>query len=287
MRPFRWNIHKREQLGRLVEGPPPRQYRGFYGHLRECGARVLYAAADSRLVFIGRSPENLFDYLSGCCAVTAWHGRLDLLNLSLRGRDGVSDAPDPAAARTALYEHLGAYHLTPLEIAVSEYPIAFVDLVDSGSTFAALVRLLTNWAREERTDVAAVRRRVRFVGITWRQRTSPNVPRWHQGHAGWLNTFPRIPVKNVSIPGKLWDHWGNRQTKVEPSHPPHRWADPTSEDPPRFEGNLTALRLTVHLYQLGERKPERHALARALARTPGMRESWCRTLVGQLRRGTI
>src|SRR6185503_9226279 len=59
---FRWNIARREQLGRLPTGEPDFGYSSLervLPEIRRCSARVLAMAGDSRLVFIGRSPESL------------------------------------------------------------------------------------------------------------------------------------------------------------------------------------------------------------------------------------
>jgi hypothetical protein len=282
MKPFRWNIHKREQLGRLVSGERPSTYDGFVDDLRRCTAGSVAAAGDARLVFIGRSPESIFDYLSGIVAETKWQRRIDLVNLSLRFGINPFRVADMASALTALREHLSDHELEPAQIASAEYPIAFIDLVASGSTFRALVEHLSLWAEDEGVDVAAVRRRIRIVGITWRKKTSPNTFRWQQ-HAEWLQEFPRIRVKNVSAPGTLWNYLGNLQAKVSLSHPAWRWVDPTYASPPHHEGNIAALRLALYLYTLGSEKSERLTFSSELAGKIAMRETWCRSLVNQLR----
>jgi hypothetical protein len=81
--PFRWNLARREQLGSLVEGPPA-ALGSIVNDIRECCARVVAMAGDSELVFVGRSPESLYDYLSGAFAGTGWEERAVLLNLSMR-----------------------------------------------------------------------------------------------------------------------------------------------------------------------------------------------------------
>lgn len=62
---FRWNIARREQLGRLVTGEPVDGLPAILEEVRRCAARVIAMSADSRLSFVGRSPEALFDYLTG------------------------------------------------------------------------------------------------------------------------------------------------------------------------------------------------------------------------------
>ena len=282
MKPFRWNIKKREQLGRLVSGAPPETYTEFPSQLRECSARVVAVAGDSNLVFVGRSPESLFDYLSGVFLGSNWSNRLSLVNLSLRGQEIGAGAHEQEVALQGFRQHLSDLELSPSDIASSNRLVTLVDLVASGQTFGKILGLLTQWASQEGVDVSAVRRRLRFVGVTWRSKPSPNTFRWHQ-HASWLETFPRIVAKNVSIPGVLWNYLGNNQSKVAVSHPPWRWADTDAAKPPRQESNIEALRLALELFELGSCVEERQLFASQLANQHAMRESWFRGLINELR----
>src|SRR5215211_3219521 len=97
-------------------------------------------AGDSRLVFIGRSPENLYDYLTGALTETSWADRMVLLNLSLKT---YGDWVEPsAAARGAIREYFRVLKLDPASIAASEYPIALVDLIYEGETFGRLLEMM-------------------------------------------------------------------------------------------------------------------------------------------------
>jgi hypothetical protein len=74
---LRWNIARREQLGRLVTGEPAEGLPSILAEVRRWAARVIAMSGDSRLVFVGRSPETLFDYLTGAlsgtsCADRSW-----------------------------------------------------------------------------------------------------------------------------------------------------------------------------------------------------------------------
>lgn len=284
MKPFRWDIRRREQLGTLLTGDRPSMRPGFVEDLRGCAAKAVAAAGDAELVFIGRSPESLFDYLSGVFAGHPWETRLALVNLSLRTDVGAGDT-DTSRARSALGTHLAHHGLTPQRIASSERPIALIDVVASGSTFRGLVEQWTAWASRDGIDPKAVRRRLRIVGVTFRRKTSPNAFRWHQEteNVGWLGAFPRIRVKNVSAPYAFWEYLANDQPKVSRSHPPKRWADDDAGSPPRHERHLGARRVAAHLFTLASDKAERRAFSSELAKTRAMREQWCRTLVGELR----
>lgn len=280
MKPFRWDLRRREQLGRLLEGEEIPPFEGFETEVRQAVARIVATAGDARLVFLGRSPETFFDYLSGVTLSTPWAERLDLVNLSLRHQDRRL-ATD---AWHAFRDHLETLEMSPRAIAEGRWPVAIVDLVASGGTIRDFVDLLLRWADDQRLDRAAVRRRLRIVGVTYRTKSSPNTRRWQQASsAAWLDEYPRIVAKNVSIPGRLWAYLGNDQPKVTPSHPPWRWADPTAAEPDRHPWHLLALRHAVRVFDRGADPAERERFAVELGRTPAIRSRWGRQLVLQLR----
>ncbi len=275
--PFRWNLARREQLGHLAQGEEAPSYPELVDDLRECCARVLALSGDCDLVFVGRSPESVFDHLGGLLLDTSWAPRLTLVNVSLRG---ASDFP-PEALR-ALREQLAEAHLSPEAVATRERGVAFVDLVATGGTFGRLAAVLLDWARDVGVDESAVRRRVRFTGITWRTHTSPNTIRWHQ-RAEWTRQFPPSAIKNASIDGRLWGYLGNLQQKVSPSNTPWRWATDELLSPPRASEHVKALRLALRLFDTGREDALRERFAERLAQERAMREPWFRSLVLELR----
>src|SRR5687768_17548559 len=100
--PFRWDVSKRSQLGTLVGTPegdketwlrgevqtggsywnPYFTYEWFVTELRRCSARIIAFCDNSDLFFVGRSPDSIFDYLSGLLFDTNWANRLNLLHFS-------------------------------------------------------------------------------------------------------------------------------------------------------------------------------------------------------------
>lgn len=61
MKPFRWKVDMVEQLGRLTSGQRSAAYPGFVADLRNCAAGVVGACGGGRMVFVGQSPDSLFD----------------------------------------------------------------------------------------------------------------------------------------------------------------------------------------------------------------------------------
>jgi hypothetical protein len=197
IRPFRWDVRRRSQLGSLPAIDVPNAYPEFEEDLIVCSARVLAFAGDSDLVFVGRSPQPLFDLLSGLLTETSWQDRLRLLNVSLRH----VDPPDQEQLR-AIRPYLAEVGLEPHALTRRRRPLALVDVVDTGDTFGALLQFVKEWSDEARVEWRAVARKIRIVGLTWRERTSPKTRRWHQ-HAEWVERLRPSEIKNVSLPPDL------------------------------------------------------------------------------------
>ena len=280
--PFRWNLARRQQLGSLLHGAEAEDYPEFVEDLRACCVRLLALAGDADLVFVGRSPESIFDYLSGLLADTSWSERCVLVNLSMR-YDSVDtvEREHPQGLR-AFQEQLRAVGLEPARIASSERPQVFVDLVNRGETFGNLAGLLARWAVQTGVDVRALRRRIRFIGITVREKNSPNAWRWYQ-NVEWAADFPPTSLQSVSIPFRLWTYLGDHQKKVGRWYPPFAWGMDEFSRPPRETWNLEALRLAARIHDLGRLPAERERVAREIAARPEMSKRGIRALVSELR----
>ena len=280
--PFRWNISKRTHLGRLVRGQKARTYRGFYDDLLACCSRVLSFSEDTDLIFVGRSPESIFDHLSGLLFNTSWVHRLELLHFSMRWTDEQFVLKEYPGAMAGLRSYLSHLKLGPKDIALRTRPVTFIDLVLTGATFGNFILLLRNWAKGGREDWGAIRRKIRLLGITERKKTSPKTWRWQQ-HAEWVHLLGSGAIRNVSIPRRLWQYLGDYQEKVTPSHPPSRWGDEQSCIPDRQQRHLQALRLAVRLFDFGRMRKRRAQFSSLLVRETAMKCTRFRGLVRELR----
>jgi hypothetical protein len=173
--------------------------------------------------------------------------------------------------------------VTPHGLARRERPVTFVDVVHRGSTFADLYDLLRAWIDDEREPWPVIRRKLRFVGVTSRTKTSPNTYRWHQ-HAAWTRQLPARAVLNVSLDPWVWSYFGDHQTKLTRSFRPEQWlAD--APGPGRDDRTRQALAEAAALVAYGRTRPGRLALARAIGRDPSLAQPWLRTLVTDLNTG--
>ena len=275
--PFRWDIGRREQLGDLDTVEEVETYDGFESDLRKAAVKILARSAQSDLVFVGRSPENLFDYLSGVFEGVDQAPRLTLLHYSNRGTamtDIMRDTPDHARALLRYFESV---ELDAASIATRDTQIRFVDVVLSGSTFGALVDMLRYWSDQQPADWNVVERRIGFVGLTIAGKTSPNAYRWWQEEE-WVEELRKPRIKNVSVPWRFWSHIGNEADKVTPSHVRARWADRNAMKPRRWGRHLKALRFAAKLYDQAKQRDERAAFLGELNKLPEVQQAWLRSL---------
>lgn len=280
--PFRWDLTNRNHLGSLIEGEQAVSYPSFPDHLLSCCSKLLAFGGDSDLIFVGRSPESIFDHLSGLLFDTSWFDRLELLHFSMRFREEEAIRQEHPAAVNAMREYLRHLGLHPEGIATRVRPAAFIDLVLTGDTFGRLVTFLRNWTNAIEYDWNAVKRRIRLIGITERTKTSPKTWRWQQ-KASWVSVLQSGSIKNVSIPRALCDYLGNYQYKVSQSYTPSRWGTPELSSPSYTDEQLKALRLAYNLFELGRTKERKQQFTSLLVKEPAMKHQWFRNLVQEIR----
>jgi len=276
-RPFRWDLVRPDQLGSLLdEAGEPSLF--FLDDLIECAARVLAQSGDGELYFVGRSVDSLYDLLSGALADTGWSSRLHPLPLSLYGLSGQNFGD---AELRQLRTNLTAEGLAPAEL-MRGRPTVFVDLVHQGSTFENLYAVLRRWIDDEHAQWDVIRRQLRFIGITWRTKTSPNTWRWQQ-HADFADELPAAAIRNVPLDGRIWSYFGDHQSKTAASFRRTQWSDSAVTEPRRDERTRSALAEAVRLVAAARTPGVRRKLAEEIGRQPGISERWLRDLQLSLR----
>jgi hypothetical protein len=234
-------------------------------------SRVVGLAGDADLVFVGRSPESLFDLASGLLADTSWSPRVELLPLSLPPGEHLR----PADERT-LQAYLATASLDAPRIASHTRLVAFVDLVSSGETLAQLVAAIRDSCHAP-VDWRSVVSKLRVVGITCGGKLWADRIRAHR-------LLPPRCLATVSISFPLWHYLADDQPKVSRSFGPWVWRDESVGKPPRDPQALQALRLAVYLFELGRRREVRRQFAAELANQPAFRSAWLRSLALELKR---
>jgi hypothetical protein len=264
--PFRWDLVTPDQLGSL-----PRARSG-----------------NGDLVFVGRSLDSMFDLLGGALANCRKERPLRRLPLSFQ-RPGIGSwrqwrrRPLTPAEQAQARRILAGAGVTPRGLARRQRPVTFVDVVHRGSTFTDLFDLLRTWIDEEREPWPVIRRKLRFVGVTSRTKTSPHTYRWQQ-QAARTRQLPARAVTNVSLHPDVWSYLGDHQTKLTRSFRPEHWLADT-HGPGRDERTRQALAEAAALVTYGRNPLGRHALARAIGREPPLAQPWLRSLVTDLNAG--
>ena len=283
MKPFRWNLSKEEQLGTLLKGETETLSDAFTNEIKLSAAKIIAFSNNAELVFVGRSAEDIYDYLSGALNGSIWEQKLHTLNISNRFEAIEEIKQKRPDAYAALQDHFKIVGIAPSDLIARRSKICFVDLVASGGTFKALYDFIMFWSKETNLDTNAIKSKVQFLGITYRTKTSPNTWRWQQ-KASWVKEQQVKNIKNISISGELWHYLGNWQIKVSNTNPPDTWNAESILLPPREEDKLIALRRAYNLYQQG--KNGSLEFSGLLANETAMAQTWFRTLVTELRKKT-
>ncbi|MFV2022630.1 hypothetical protein [Micromonospora sp. LOL_023] len=205
--PFRWDLVTPDQLGTLLDGAVPPDL-WFVDDLVSCAGKVLARSGNGDLYFVGRSLDSMFDLLGGVFAGPVGVQRLYRLPLSFQRSAARSGSrwrwrPLTRAEVTQGRQFLGAVGLTPHALARRDRPAVLVDVVHRGATFTELFTLLRDWIDADREPWPVIRRKLRFVGVTSRTRTSPNTYRWQQ-HADWTRTLPAAAVGRDHALAQPW-----------------------------------------------------------------------------------
>ena len=269
-KPFRWNMSNPGLLRRLKPGETQELPEYQQDRLLRCGANIV-RAGDFDFVFVGRSLESLYDVFSGALARTTWYDRLQLLQMSVRkceSVDSIRDAiqklnarftrlklPDADTRIDSITNYLRFCQLTPARILQRQRGVAFVDVVDKGTTFGTLLDLLKSCC-DEATSWKEVLKRLHWVAVL-PDPTTTDAPTWKPSASPWTRHIRPTQITEVIMNADLWFYLADEQFKTTYSYPPILWGENT--EPPTKTWDIFAARGSRELYRYGEKSRRRIA----------------------------
>jgi len=277
-KPFRWNIEKRNELGSLINDEQVNFDIEFVSALIKSAARLIAFSDNSNLVFVGRSPENYYDFLKG---IYFRNKRSELLYLFQFSGQYLGEPKLKEKRINGLKDYMREIGLTPKAILQSELNTAFVDLVYTGSTIRNLISILKKWSLDERQDWNGIKSKLRIVGITYRTKNSPNTWRWQQQPVS-VKVLEGIKVKNVSVEWWFWSKLGNNESKVTPSYSPDNWDIEEPIEPNRDDKHLEGLKFAYDLNAFGRSKEAKNKLKIELQDQIEMKLAWFKGWYGDV-----
>lgn len=283
LKPFRWSIEKRNEIGSLIDYVVVELPEDFKKELIKSSARILAFSGNSMLYFVGRSPENYFDFLSGIFDESK--DRKNKINLfQFSGRDYTYKklANEYSLELNYLRKYMLGIGLSPNQILRRKIATSLIDVVHEGYTFKILIEILYHWALEEKVNWKELKKKLQIVGITVRTKNSPNTWRWQQ-QVEWIELIGKSNVKNVSVPWSFWGYIANDQSKATDSNYPKRWSDPEIEKPMRSKYNREGLKIAVTLFDLGLKSETKEELKKSMVEQSEMQYSWFRAYLQWLK----
>ena len=256
--PFRWNIANKSELGQLLK-PDYVIDPDLLEDLRLCVAKILKYTQGDNLIFVGRSLDSAYDYLSGYCLNSKTTDYLRHLNISLYGQSIEKIGNKDPKSLEKLKRHFKLLKLDPNSIKKAKQKLFFVDVVCEGGTYTEIFNFLVSWSKEINEDVPAVISKLGFIGITSRRKNSPNTWRWHQDEE-WTQKLSKGRLKNVSVDRFYWGYLGNTQSKLTRSNRPNNWLHKPIEKQDHTEETIKAINEAYYLYQVAQTNEEKKLL---------------------------
>lgn len=273
--PFRWQVNNKSALGKLLD--ENFTYDSVYHtDLQQLTASILAFSDDAQLCFVGRSLDNVYDYLSGLYANTPRENDNTCLNISLWGLSLKKIEKQHPNSIQLLKNHCDALSLNPKDILQNNRPTCIVDVVCEGGTYEEIYHFYIEWAGALGINIKDFAKKLRFIGVTARGKNSPNAWRWQQ-HYEWTSNLKAQQIKNVSVDGRYWSHIADIQVKSTNSNQPKNWSIKSA--PNYAEANIAGLNEAYFLYHLATQTKERQTFITLLnQKTDAQKQDWLRKL---------
>lgn len=254
-----------------------------------CGTLIAKCDDASKIVFVGRSPELLYEYIRACYGNTDYESRFAVFLFSCR-ISGFKDYVDwkhyAPLSRMKLRPYMRALGIAPNDIIRRKRPTAFVDYVHLGTTMNCLFYLLAEWCIEENLDFRGMISKLRIISI---ERTEAREQSWDTYGADplceneWIRNLGTRRVRRIWIPHNTWCSFAETTAKSCSSYTSEKWGTEgmveMTED--RYFGLLFC---RIH-YNYGASREGRAALRRAIGTQAEIRWTWLREWLGMLRDG--
>ena len=296
-KPFRWNSANPNLIKRLKPGETQELEEHNVDRLIRCGASTL-RCGDFDFVFVGRSLEYLFDLLSGALARTTWYDRTQMLQMSVRGIGTVDEIrriidernarfrrlkrKQPDDRLQAFAKYLEHCSLMPAQILNRDRPIAFVDVVAKGTTYALLCDLMKYYCEQTNADWQSIASRLHWIAVLPFNEGLEEEP-WKPIDSSWTSEFDRSQINTIELNTDLWFELVDGHFKTTVFYPPGHWGNAASAGPPpeAWGWHTYAARGSREMYRRGERSRTR--LAHCLGESPEPIDE-IKSLVRELRR---
>lgn len=285
-KPVPWTQARREALEQLVAKARPTGFYGYHEELLEACADVVAAARGNDLVFVGRSPEPLYDLLESIFSDTSQPPTITLLPFSLRDHDSgairkVHNSDEESIV--ALENHFSDLNLGPADIAQSKNGISFVDFVCWGTTLGNLEETLEFMATRQGMEPTQVTSNIRYTGIT---KESVGWTHWRNDEESQgARFFAENRASVVTVSAKLWNYLTDFAGKTTNSFVSKQWKSGV-EFPALNEETARAIRSALDLRICGIDREVRRSFAGKLSRRAGQDDKWLRSLVVRMLKST-
>eukprot|EP01102_Stenamoeba_stenopodia_P013625 TRINITY_DN4446_c0_g2_i1.p1 TRINITY_DN4446_c0_g2~~TRINITY_DN4446_c0_g2_i1.p1 ORF type:complete len:483 (-),score=110.02 TRINITY_DN4446_c0_g2_i1:50-1498(-) len=290
--PFRWDLNNVTGLGRKafiyrnklslnkhlandLRRMKCYDFWKFFEEFQRCVANTLALSHGSDLLFLGRSPEMIYDFLCGCFKDDeSLVSKLKLMHFSMRSVDEYEwkhDIIGPSSRMSHMMTYMTSLGLDPQSLLKRKTPIAIVDFVYGGETLDNLLWLIRAWTIQLKCDWNAVRQKIMVIAIRSVARLDVTLrgQEWMETYGGPKHWF------TVWTSDIFWVAVADRLIHMEHSYPMYQWGKNVRKRVVR-----AGLHTELFFYETAQTKGGRQEFVSELVKVnAGMRQAWFRSLV--------
>jgi hypothetical protein len=257
----------------------------YLDNIAKCSAYILNYCRDGELFFIGRSPENIYDFLCGAFdKFSTWRERLHYVIISMRGYTDYNSLTSEQS--DAIKSYLTQCGLHPKDIIQRKRRTCLVDFIYSGGTLLDFTSFLKDWTKDERLSVKDMQYKIEFILMEKESHKLESITtdahcfvKEFVNDYGWGKNSYHL----ISVPDNFWYNCAEYSSKSIESYTVEIWGNEKKIkqlkiDSFHNEGERNA-RIS---YLYGKHIKGKQLLRKYIIKCPAMRYKWFTTILSGL-----
>lgn len=255
----------------------------------QISAWILNYCRDGELFFFGRSPENIYDFLSGVFKDFSWKDRLHLVLLSTRYTKYEETLYDVITdeQKTSVKKYLTSVGLHPKDIIQRKRRTCLVDFIHSGYSINNFVTIMERWCQEEKLSVKDMLFKFEFIMIEKEEHVVELAEKGVEPYFMMTDIVNKCGYQSnsyhlITISDKLWESFSENPEKVTESYPAYKWGDDDQINFINSHHDIVGIFKARLAYDYGCHKNGKKILRKHMLDCPSMKYKWFQQILSCL-----
>ncbi len=257
---------------------PAIKFTKYIKDIIETSAKILNYCRDGDIFFIGRSPENIYDFLLGALD-SPWKDRLHLVLISMAGYEDYNSLS--SMQKSSIQSYLTNCGLHPQAIISRKRRTCLVDFVCRATTIDNFLLFMGKWVLEEKLSLGDMQSKIETILIQKQSDFKSSNNELYDAHYinyyGWgKNSLHVFPVTD-----SFWLDCCDNLEKITLSYVVDAWGDSEYIEAMNYPDHKGKEHAYVS-YLYGQSKRGRKFLISHIIKQDSMRFLWFRSIISLL-----